>query len=233
MTDATSPRPLHVLWDVDGTLLLNGPRAGSMYHRAIELAAGEALEDRTVHAHGKTDGQIIWETLDLYGLPASLHAAVREQLEGMSRVEHYGAGRREVPVGVPRLVADVAGRGWVNALLTGNSPLRARYKLDGAGLDVDLFDWDASFFGHEARIRSDLTRRAAEALAGAPVVIIGDTPADGVAAEAAGFPFVAVATGAYDVAQLQEPEAHAAVVVADLGSGHDEVMAYLDGLAGR
>lgn len=106
----------------------------------------------------------------------------------MSRVEHYGAGRREVPVGVPRLVADVAERGWVNALLTGNSPLRARYKLDGAGLDVDLFDWDASFFGHEARIRSDLTRRAADALAGASVVIIGDTPADGVAAEAAGFP---------------------------------------------
>ena len=120
MTDAPASRPLHVLWDVDGTLLLNGPRAGSMYHRAIELAAGEELEDRTVHAHGKTDGQIIWETLDLYGLPASLHAAVRERLEGMSRVEHYGAGRREVPVGVPRLVADVAGRGWVNALLTGN-----------------------------------------------------------------------------------------------------------------
>ncbi|MDQ0743188.1 phosphoglycolate phosphatase [Clavibacter sp. B3I6] len=230
MTDAPSPRPLHVLWDVDGTLLLNSPRSGSMYHRAIELAAGASFEDRTVHAHGKTDGQIIWETLDVYGLPESLHPAVRAELEGMSRIEHYGAGRREVPVGVPRLVADVADRGWVNALLTGNSPLRARYKLDGAGLDVDLFDWDASFFGDEARIRSDLTRRAAAALAGVPVVIIGDTPADGVAAEAAGFPFVAVSTGAYDVAQLRQPDAHAAIVVEDLASGHDEVMAYLDGL---
>ncbi|RIJ44046.1 HAD family hydrolase, partial [Clavibacter michiganensis subsp. insidiosus] len=48
---------------------------------------------------------------------------------------------------------------------------------------------------------------------------------------AAGFPFVAVATGAYDVAQLRSPDAHAAVVVPDLQAGHDEVMAYLDGLA--
>ncbi len=64
-------------------------------------------------------------------------------------------------------------------------------------------------------------------------MIIGDTPADGVAAEAAGFPFVAVATGAYFVGQLRAPDAHAAVVVADLEAGHDEVMAYLDGLAER
>jgi phosphoglycolate phosphatase len=233
MTDSPSSRPLHVLWDVDGTLLLNSPRSGSMYHRAIELAAGESLEDRTVHAHGKTDGQIIWDTLAVYGLPESLHPSVRGHLEELSRVEHYGAGRREVPVGVPELVADVAARGWTNALLTGNSPLRARYKLDGAGLDVGLFDWDASFFGHEARIRSDLTRRAAAALTGLPVVIIGDTPADGVAAEAAGFPFVAVATGAYGVERLRAPDAHAAIVVPDVAAGRDEVMAYLDGLAAR
>jgi len=233
MTDAPTPRPLHVLWDVDGTLLHNSPRSGSMYHRAIELAAGEPLEDRTVHAHGKTDGQIIGETLDVYGLPESLHAPVRRHLEELSRVEHYGPGRRTVPVGVPELVADVAARGWVNALLTGNSPLRARYKLDGAGLDVGLFDWDASSFGHEARVRSDLTRQAAVALAGAPVVIVGDTPADGVAAVAAGFPFVAVATGAYDVEALRAPDAHADLVVPDLRAGHDEVLAFLDGLAAR
>ena len=47
--------------------------------------------------------------------------------------------------------------------------------------------------------------------------ILGDTPADGAAADAVGFPFLAVATGAYDEAALRATSAR--IVIPDLEAG--------------
>jgi len=49
----------YVLWDVDGTLLLNGVNAGGLYGEALELAIGRPLERPVPRVHGKTDGQIL------------------------------------------------------------------------------------------------------------------------------------------------------------------------------
>ncbi|MCU1508365.1 MAG: hydrolase [Glaciihabitans sp.] len=219
----------YILWDVDGTLLRNGKDARNLYHEAIELAAGRAIANQLPHMHGKTDGQILTEALAIYGLEPSLHPVASAHLDDLSRLRHEAGMRREICPGVPDAMEAFAARGWTNALLTGNSAMRARFKLAGAGLDVDAFDWKHSYFGDVSPMRSELTIRAQEELLRHAIVIIGDTPGDDIAAQAAGIPFIAVATGVYSVEDLAETDA--ALVVDDLDEGLPAVLALIDGFA--
>ncbi|BDI23078.1 HAD family hydrolase [Herbiconiux sp. L3-i23] len=219
----------YVLWDVDGTLLKNGARASRLYDEAIEAVAEFVPDTPGQGEHGKTDGQIIAERLAQYGLDADLHDAVTAKLADLSEVAYSGPNRREVAPGVREALVAVREAGWVNALLTGNSPARARVKIAGAGLDADDFDWAHSYFGDRARERSEITVAANAALTGHAQVIVGDTPSDDAAAQAAGIPFIAVATGVFSADELRSTGA--LVVLDDLVSGLDELIAQLDGLA--
>ena len=219
----------YVLWDVDGTLLLNGVNAGGLYGEALELAIGRPLERPVPRVHGKTDGQILWEALEENELSPELHPVASAHLDALSLERHLGGSRREIAPGIEEAVTAVAARGFVNALLTGNSEMRTRYKMEGAGLDAGLFDWAHSYFGDVSPTRSEITQRAARDLAGHRVVIIGDTPNDGVGAEAAGIPFIAVATGHYSVDELEQSSA--LLVVPNLATGLDAALRVLDELA--
>jgi phosphoglycolate phosphatase-like HAD superfamily hydrolase len=212
--------PLKILlWDIDGTLLLNSAKAGAFYHDAIREVAGVGPAPDEPHAveHGKTDAQIISERLERWGGDPALFGAVSARMDELSDAYLTDAARRRAAPGVGAAVEAVAAAGWVNGLLTGNSRHRARVKLVGAGIDETAFDWDRSYFGDRFVRRSDLTAAAHAALAGATAVILGDTPADGEAADAVGFPFLAVATGAYSEEQLRATSARA--VVPDLVAG--------------
>ena len=222
---AQTPLGSYLLWDVDGTLLRNGVNAGGLYSEAVELAAGRPLEFPTPLMHGKTDGQILWETLAVNGLDAGLHDAASAHLDELSLQRHLGGSRREIAPGILKALAATADLGWVNSLLTGNSSSRTRYKMEGAGLDVDLFDWDHSFFGDRSPVRSEVTLRAAAQLEGSRLVIVGDTPGDGIGADAAGIPFIAVATGHYSADELRATSA--VLVVGDLATGFDDFLAAL------
>ncbi|HEY0259410.1 MAG TPA: HAD family hydrolase [Lacisediminihabitans sp.] len=225
MTETKDSR-LFVLWDVDGTLLRNGVNAGGLYEEAIVLAAGRPLEFPVPRVHGKTDGQILWEALEENDLSPDLHPVASAHLDALSLKRHLGGSRREIAPGVVEAVRAFAARGFVNCLLTGNSADRTRYKMEGAGLDTGLFDWEHSYFGDVARRRSDITLRAAADLAGNRIVIIGDTPGDGIGATAAHIPFIGVATGEYTAEELRETDA--VLVVEDLATGLDSVLDLLD-----
>ena len=109
----------------------------------------------------------------------------------------------------------------VLGLLTGNLARGAALKLQAAGLDPARFKVGA--YGSDAAHRPDLppiaARRAERFFGrepvGAEVVIIGDTPADVACGTGIGARAVAVATGAYSVAELAACGAHA--VFPDLG----------------
>lgn len=219
-----------VLWDIDGTILTNSAKAGSFYHDAIREVAGVGPAPGEVHAveHGKTDGQILTERLERWGGDPALFDAVSARMDELSDAYLTDAARRQATPGVDAAVRAIAAAGWANGLLTGNSRHRARVKLVGAGVDVDAFDWDRSFFGDRHLRRSDLTRAAHDALAGATAVILGDTPADGEAADAVGFPFLAVATGAYEQDALEATSAR--VVVPDLVEGLPSLLDALERL---
>lgn len=230
MTDS-STAPTTILWDVDGTLLFNAASGGGeLYHRAVEVVAGRELHPPLARAHGKTDGQILFEILEAFELDSARHDDAVAALDALS-VERATAGdRREIAPGIPEALAAAAERGWINALLTGNSATRSRVKLAGAGLDPELFDWSRSFFGDRARERRDITLAARAALPDERLVIIGDTPRDDDAAVAAGIPFIAVATGVYAMDALRETGA--LLVVPTIAEGLDAVLDVIDGLPG-
>jgi phosphoglycolate phosphatase len=218
----------YILWDVDGTLVRNGKDAGNLYHEAVELAHGSSIANRLPNTHGKTDGQILRETLAAHGLAEELHAAASQHLDELSRLRHESGNHRELCLGVHEALAATAARGWVNCLLTGNSATRSRFKVSGAGVDPDLFDWQHSWFGEVAPIRSDLTLRARAELPDDTLVIIGDTIGDDVAATAAGIPFIAVATGVFTAEELRATDA--VVVIDDLASGLGALLEAVDGI---
>ena len=215
----------YILWDVDGTLVRNGRDAGNLYHDAVELAAGHPIGERLPNRHGRTDGEIIRESLELHGLDAALHSTAIDHLDELSRLRHVAGDHRALVPGALEAVAATAAAGWTNGLLTGNSAARARYKVTGAGFAESSFDWTRSYFGERSPIRAEITLRARAALGTSPIVIIGDTPNDGVAALEAGMTFLAVATGAYTAAELAATSA--ALVIDDLESGLQALLAAL------
>ncbi|HEY4319755.1 MAG TPA: HAD family hydrolase [Gemmatimonadales bacterium] len=210
-----------VLFDIDGTLLTS-MRAG---WRALRSAFEAEYDDVTffeqVRFDGKTDYQIVAELHHAAGRPERATndqmALVIDRYLGHldGAVRETGGGVQPCP-GVPELLDVLARRDdVVTGLLTGNVVPGARIKLAAAGLSFDRFTLGA--FGSDSAHRPDLPAIAAERAAalfghlphGNEVVIIGDTPADvacgaGISARA-----IAVATGSYTVAQLQETPAYA------------------------
>ncbi len=199
--------PTTVLWDIDGTLVLNAASPGNLYHLALERAVGRDLALRVGHQHGRTDAGLIAEHVRAHDLDDALIPTVSDHLRDLTD-ERYGRGERRSPApGAIALVARFAELGWRNGLLTGNSEHRARVKLQGAGFDLGAFDWEHSYFGDTEVERTGVTAVAAAALSGTRAAIVGDTPRDGEAADAVGIPFVAVATGVYDVDALRRTDA--------------------------
>jgi phosphoglycolate phosphatase-like HAD superfamily hydrolase len=214
----------YILWDIDGTLIYNNPQGGGLYVKAITAVTGSAPTERVPDPHGMTEGQLLAALLEVNGHDTALLGDVLVHLDRLSLDQHNaGSNPREACRGTTDAIAAFASLGWTNALLTGNGPNRSRYKLLAAGYDLDAFDWEHSYFGHEQPTRHHLTAGARDDLVGHHAVIIGDTPNDGLAADSAGIPFVAVATGAYSASELRQTSA--ILVIDDLENGLDAATA--------
>lgn len=206
-----------VLFDIDGTLLWTDGAGRRAIHRALVDRAGTPGVLDGYRLDGKTDPQIVRELLALGGHPrpddAALIAAVCERYVELldEELERPGRPPRALP-GVPALLdalADPEARGDVLVgLVTGNVVAGAALKLRAAGLDFERFRVGA--FGTDSAHRPDLppiARRRAEArtgrsIAGADVVVVGDTPADVACGRPIGARTIAVATGSYDAQAL-------------------------------
>jgi phosphoglycolate phosphatase-like HAD superfamily hydrolase len=210
-----------VLFDIDGTILLT---AGAGRRAIVATLAGEVDDasafDR-IRFDGKTDPQIVAEMLTAAGQPEPqesprVRALCERYLELLARELDQPTTRTTVMPGVhPLLDRLEAEAGVVLGLLTGNLAEGAALKLRSGGIAPERFRVGA--YGSDAAHRPDLPRIAARRAEpifgrvprGAEVVIIGDTPADvtcgaGIEARA-----LAVATGAYSVADLEACGAHA------------------------
>lgn len=212
----------YILWDIDGTLIYNNASGGALYVDSIEHVTGVRPTERVANPHGMTEGQLLAAILEVNGLDANDIDEVLERLDVLSLEAHEAGDVRHATDGAAAAIAAFAERGYTNALLTGNGPNRARYKIVAAGYNPDDFDWTHSYFGHQSPTRHHLTADARLGLDGAHAVIIGDTPKDGEAADSAGIPFIGVATGAYTAQELRET--NAILVVDDLVSGLDAVL---------
>jgi phosphoglycolate phosphatase-like HAD superfamily hydrolase len=210
-----------VLFDIDGTLLTSAA-AG---REAIRRALAEELDDLgcfdAVRFDGKTDPQIVRE---LYAAAGRSDRATDQATQALldRYLQHLVvelAARRDrvrpLP-GILALLSALEARSHVCVgLLTGNVVAGAELKLNASGIGFDRFRLGA--YGSDSAERPMLPPIAVERAmrlfgrmpSGAEVVIIGDTPADVTCGAALGVRAVAVATGAYDEAELRDAGADA------------------------
>lgn len=202
-----------VLFDIDGTLLWTDG-AG---RRAVQQALDDVFGAPVPEGHefdGKTDPQIVRELMVRAGVEESaiterLPEALRRYLvlltDELSNADHS----QHVFPGIVPLLERLEQRDDVLlGLLTGNIEQGAGAKLRAVGLNPARFKVGA--FGSDHASRPELpgiARSRAEALlgyavAGADVVVIGDTPADMSCGNGIGARAIGVATGRYTVTQL-------------------------------
>ena len=210
-----------ILWDIDGTLVSTAGHGRYAFFEAFEAVFGRPVEDDPpVAMGGRTDHSIALEIMAMGSvddpethLPAmfdALHDALRKRAAAIAA---EGAPQPGVAEAIRAI--DAQG-GTIQSLLTGNIEPNAHVKLAAFGLD-QLVEMDIGGYGSDHGVRAELVgiaRGKARAKHGVDipperVTLIGDTPLDIEAAHANGARAVAVATGPYTVAELEQagPEA--------------------------
>jgi phosphoglycolate phosphatase len=211
-----------VLWDVDYTLVKADGVGIRLYRQALADMYGLELSPLTRSFGGRTDTAIALEVLRLAGVPDPAGQVRPFQAFLRARSGELAAEMREHGVVLPGAAEALAalavaqGRGEVvQSLLTGNLPELAEVKLATLGLTEHL-DLKIGAYGDVSAVRADLVdvaRRNAAALhghdfGGRATVLVGDTPSDVEAALATGASAVGVASGSYDVGELEQAGAH-------------------------
>ena len=192
-----------VLWDIDGTLVTHAPSPRDRHAHAVSTVLGRSVDPLPAGV-GKTDRQIIVELFADH-LPSDDDVA-----RALAVIDEVTAEDRRTspstPIdGVDTALVQLSSVGATHSVLTGNTPSRARLKLDAARL-ADHFDFDSGFYGNLHSTRMELVAAAAQNLSlqeAVRPVIIGDTPLDILAGQASGIPVIAVATGVYTSADLE------------------------------
>lgn len=209
-----------VLFDIDGTILRSGGVGRIAMERALTHVFGSSGSS-DYHYDGKTDKQIVRETMKLEGLsdeeidermPELLDrylAGLEAELADETRTVHVFPGVRGILDELERHEAVVLG------LLTGNIEPGARAKLSAAGIDIRRFKVNAFGSDHEHRpeLPAVAQQRAGDLLGreieGNRLIVIGDTPADIRCGESIGARAIGVATGRYSVGDLAAHGAYA------------------------
>ena len=210
-----------VFFDIDGTLLLSGGAGVRAMTRTFEMIFGVPDAFDGIAVAGHTDRFLVSQAFSRANLPdtAEAHTQFREAYVPVlvEEIQHPGTGRRGLMPGVHALLMALqSAPTFYSALLTGNYESAAAVKLTHFGVGK-FFEWGA--FGEEAVDRNDLghiaMRRAEERRipdqARSRTVIVGDTPQDIACARAIGARVIAVATGMYSVADLEEAGADLAL----------------------
>ncbi len=214
-----------VLFDIDGTMLSTAGAGRRAVHRALEDVFGAAAPEGH-EFDGKTDPQIVRELMQLAGLAddriqARLPDAIARYVELLGEELGDADHADKVYPGVADLLDALETRDdVVLGLLTGNVRDGAMAKLVAVGIEPDRFRVGAFGSDHAERpALPGIARARAEellgrSLAGADVVVIGDTPADMGCGRGIGARAIGVATGRYSEDALRACDA--AAVFADL-----------------
>jgi len=198
-----SPSPALVLFDIDGTLIRGaGPHHKQALVDAIRCVTGIETTANGIPVHGMLDRDILTLMMQAGGLPVSRIRRVMPEI--VQRAQSMYARRcpdlrEKTCPGVRALLGRLRRRGVPMGLVTGNLTRIGWMKMRRAGL-YDHFRFGA--FSEMARDRAGLARLAVRRAkqsgwidGDALVTLIGDAPADILAARANGIRSVAVETG--------------------------------------
>jgi len=203
------------LFDIDGTILLSGG-AGSRALNRVMLARHQ-IDDAmsVVRAGGKTDPMIVDEMfrhhLGRGAEPDEIAAILTDYppllAEELPRSESF----RTMPGALDAVRHLHSLEGVTLGIATGNIEATAQLKLEHAGV-WDLFEFGG--YADDSAVRAELVAAAIErarshtgdAVGEDEIVVVGDTPYDIQAARACGVQVIAVPTGSYDRATLDDCE---------------------------
>jgi phosphoglycolate phosphatase-like HAD superfamily hydrolase len=196
------------LFDIDGTLLSSGGAGKAAMEAGLAAVFGIAEVQQKVPYSGRTDRAIMRDLLSHHGIAATEANLTRLISAYLERLPAYlSTHQGRVLPGILLLLEQLALRGSVVGLLTGNLEAGARVKLG----HFDLWRHFAfGGFGDLHLDRNDVAREAlVELRAFQPngveldrVWVIGDTPLDIACARAIGARVAAVATGGHSVTEL-------------------------------
>lgn len=200
-----------VLFDIDGTLIDSGGAGAESWKRAFSDLYDIPADIGKFTDSGMTDPEVGRRTFArVVGhepSPAELADVLGRRLAHLPDTVAESAGYRVLP-GVLELLPRLREEGYALGLTSGGTENAARIKLERGGLN-EFFAFGG--FGSDAEDRGELTRIAvrraaaalgAAALARAEALVVGDTPHDIDAAEAACVGAVGVATGKFTTEQL-------------------------------
>ncbi len=165
---------------------------------------------------GKTDRQIVRDLMRHEGhgdalIDERMMPLLDRYVEGLEHELRSVTAERALLPGVRELLDALEARpDVVLGLLTGNIALGAAAKLRAVGIDPDRFTVGAYGSDHEHRpeLPAIARQRARDELgievAGADIVVIGDTPADIECARSVEARAIGVATGRYPVDELRK-----------------------------
>ena len=195
--------PALVLFDIDGTLVRRaGPHHRQALVDAVRAVTGVETTTEGVPVHGMLDPDILTVMMQRAGMPdAAIRQAMSAIIERAQDLYFPSVPdlRDKTCPGAHELLEALTRRGDVLALVTGNLTRIGWRKLERAGLH-HYFRYGA--FGEQAADRAGLAKRAIESArtdhevgAGSPISLVGDAPADIIAAKANGIRAIAVSTG--------------------------------------
>lgn len=203
------------LFDIDGTLIhcTDATHYFAFLHALEGLSGREGITLEGVVAHGNVDAGILRDALTRAGVAEDQwRPRVPEALATMGDFVEKRKGELCVTVlpQVREVLQHLRGRGAKLGVATGNVERIGKLKLERAGL-LDFFDFAGWSDGHEHRadvFRHAVTRARELCRPDATLCVLGDTPADVLAAHQNGLPVIAVATGIFPLDQLngEEPE---------------------------
>jgi phosphoglycolate phosphatase len=203
-----------LLWDIDGTLMRGDGTAIRRFKQALREVYALPEEIKRTDYGGKTDGQIVMETLALHEIDEAIALEHLPRFktryhELMQEIAHELHQSLYLLPGVVPVLQQLRSRDTIQTLLTGNMEPVAALKLHALDLD-GYFDLAIGAYGSDDHDRDKLVpiaRRKAAARYAQPIqqaVVIGDTPRDIACGRAGNARVVAVATGSYSLEQLQE-----------------------------
>ena len=195
-----------ILWDIDGTLIESKSSKTDKHFRAFQLVTG-GNENLNKDTAGMTDLQILFELLNSNNLKITNKIKV-EFLMKINELTELGLSKEpsKLNPGVELMIDKTFKNGWINGLLTGNTPQRARMKLQNLNVFTKI-NFNYGYFGDNAKNRFVLLDNCLSKINNlneTKIIVVGDTPLDIRTAQSRNLPVVALATGNYDVHELDK-----------------------------
>src|SRR3954471_19771916 len=208
--------PPTAILDIDGTLVDTNYHHALAWYRAFRQH-GIVLPVWKVHRHIGMGGDQLVESLtsrevdesigdEIRAAEKALYMALINEVEAVSEAREF--------------IADLKQRGHTVVLASSAKEDEVEHYLDLLDARGVADAWPTSADVESTKPQPDLVRAAMEKASTDDAVMVGDTPWDIKAAEAAGVPTVAVITGGFSRAELEEAGAVAVFEsVAELRSG--------------